>query len=109
MKWLITSVSMTSASTNWVTTEPKRLRQTSPPADLLVMPAPRETHRDPYYRCEMHCTHDLGPGMSIDELLGNRTPHPSVRVNASPSPAGVAASASPQHPSGMHLPVPAGS
>ena len=33
--------------------------------------APRKTtNRDPYYRCELHCNHDLGHGMSVAELLG---------------------------------------
>ena len=30
----------------------------------------RRAHRDPYYRCEMYCNHDLGSGMSVSELLG---------------------------------------
>ncbi len=33
------------------------------------MEARRRPHRDPYYRCELYCNHDLGSGMSINELL----------------------------------------
>lgn len=38
--------------------------------------APARRERDPYYRCELHCTHDLGAGMSIAELLGSSEPKP---------------------------------
>lgn len=37
---------------------------------------PSET--DPYARCEERCTHDLGKGVLIAELLGIDGPHPSV-------------------------------
>jgi hypothetical protein len=55
--------------------------------------APAQRERDPYYRCELHCTHDLGSGMSIAELLGPTeparrgtwlTPRRSHRLNAAP-------------------------
>lgn len=109
MKWLTTSESTMSASMNWVTTEPKRLRAGYRSADLLFMPARRQTHRDPYYRCEMHCNHDLGRGMSVAELLGDNDPHPAGRANASPSPTALATPAAPRHPARVRLPGPAGS
>jgi hypothetical protein len=33
---------------------------------------------DPYAHCEERCTHDLGKGVLIVELLGIDGPHPSV-------------------------------
>ena len=73
------------------------------------MPAPKPTHRDPYYRCEMHCNHDLGRGMSVADLLGNNDTHPAGRVNASPSPAGLAAPGSPRLLARVQLPGPTAS
>jgi hypothetical protein len=31
---------------------------------------------DPYHSCERHCTHDLGQGVLISELLGGDGPYP---------------------------------
>ena len=33
---------------------------------------------DPYYRCELHCNHDLGRGMSVAELIGSKVYRPTV-------------------------------
>lgn len=33
---------------------------------------------DPYARCEDRCTHDLGRGVLLEELLATDGPHPSV-------------------------------
>lgn len=35
-------------------------------------------NNDPYARCEERCTHDLGKGVLIVELLGDDGPHPSI-------------------------------
>jgi len=32
---------------------------------------------DPYRNCEVACTHDLSPGVTIAELLGGEGPYPS--------------------------------
>ena len=43
---------------------------------------------DPYRSCEHHCTHDLGVGVLISELLGSDGPHPPgyMLVTLSPRP-----------------------
>jgi hypothetical protein len=33
---------------------------------------------DPYAHCEERCTHDLGKGVLLEELLADDGPHPSV-------------------------------
>ncbi len=40
----------------------------------------RTPHRDPYYRCELYCNHDLGSGMSIAELFGLTERPKTLRV-----------------------------
>jgi hypothetical protein len=39
-----------------------------------------EIIRDPYRRCEDHCTHDLARGVTIAELLGHDGPHPDSHL-----------------------------
>lgn len=49
--------------------------------------APRNrTQRDPYYRCELYCNHDLGLGMSVAELLDENGPRPITDTAPSSSP-----------------------
>ena len=55
--------------------DPSRL-----PQRLIAMTESDRTTRalDPYARCEDHCTHDLGAGVLIVELLGDDGPHEPV-------------------------------
>lgn len=43
---------------------------------------------DPYHSCEQHCTHDLGVGVLLSELLGGDGPHPPgyMLVTLAPRP-----------------------
>jgi len=43
---------------------------------------------DPYRNCEHHCSHDLGVGVLLSELLGGDGPHPPgyMLVTLSPRP-----------------------
>jgi hypothetical protein len=36
--------------------------------------------RDPYRRCEDHCTHDLARGVTLAELLNADGPHPDSHL-----------------------------
>jgi hypothetical protein len=42
------------------------------------MALPTQSHGDPYYRCELHCNHALGQGMSVTDLLGKDEPVPGA-------------------------------
>jgi hypothetical protein len=46
---------------------------------------------DPYRSCEHHCSHELGSGVLLSELLGRDGPHPPgyMLVALAPRPAPV--------------------
>jgi hypothetical protein len=51
-----------------------------------MVTVPIEAYRDPYRRCERQCNHDLAHAVTLDELLSEDGPYPSVSPLLSPLP-----------------------